>query len=288
MRAHSILLALTSIVLSSNGMARAAEPVLTLRLASGREFTGVIDAESAGETLVLRSSSRGMTIRRPIRWERIAAAAIDGKPATNDELRALAKEASATVSPDTQPRQQPGDRGQRTEDRGQRTVVAPPFVPVTTITFDARIANWDADVETDGLILDLMPIDAEGYLAPVSGVAEIELFAPQRRVFHHAPLSGGDTLERVERWTQVINPADLTTNGFRLKLPFGAVHPDFDTDWVASPYGLVHVRLIAPGHGTFDASQDGLRIRHWAPNRDQLELKRYPRFLPTEAVGRHN
>ena len=269
--------------------------MLTLRLASGREFTGAIDAESDGEKLVLRSSSRGMTIRRPIRWERIVAAAIDGKPATNDELRALAKEAAAAVSPDprlptpaSQLGQRQEDRGQGTGDRGQEVVVPPPFVPVTTITFDARIANWDADVETDGLILDLMPIDAEGYLAPVSGVAEIELFALQRRVFHHAPLSGGDTLERVERWTQVINPADLTASGFRLKLPFGAVHPEFDTDWVASPYGLVHVRLIAPGHGTFDASQDGIRIRHWAPNRDQLELKRYPRFLPTEAVGRHN
>jgi hypothetical protein len=66
------------------------------------------------------------------------------------------------------------------------------------------------------------------------------------------------------------------------------LHPEFDSDWFASPYGLVHVRLVAPGHGTFDASQDGLRIRPWAPSRDSLELKGYPRFLPTEAVGRHN
>lgn len=293
MRALSILLALTSLAFSRPEMARAAEPALTLRLASGREFSGAIDAESNGETLVLRSTSRGMTVRRPIRWERIAAAALDGKAVTIDELRALAKEAPAEVPSD--PRlptpasllERTEDREQRTEGRGQEAVV-PPFVPVTNIHFDARIANWDADVETDGLILDLMPIDAEGYLAPVSGVAEIELFALQRRAFHHAPLSGGDTLERVERWTAVINPSDLKTNGFRLKLPFGTVHPDFDTDWVASPYGLVHVRLTAPGHGTFDASQDAIRIRHFAPNRDQLELKRFPRFLPTESVGRHN
>lgn len=286
MRALTILLALTWFALFSNEMMWAAEPILTLRLASGREFTGAIDVQSSDQALVLRSANGGMTVRRPIRWERIAVATIDGKAATIGELRALAKE--APVIHCARPGVRTEDRGQRTGGRPQETVVPPPFIPVTSIAFDVRIANWDADVETDGLVLDLMPIDAEGYLAPVSGMAEIELFAPQRRTFDLAPLSGGDTLERVERWTPVINPADFTASGIRLKLPFGAVHPEFDTDWLASHYGLVHVRLTAPGHGTFDASQDGIRIRPWAPNRDQLELKRFPRFLPTESVGRHN
>jgi hypothetical protein len=177
-------------------------------------------------------------------------------------------------------------RGQRTEDGGQETAVA--FYPVTTISFDARIANWDADVETDGLVVDLFPLDGEGYLAPVSGAVEIELFGPQRRVFHHAPLSGGDTLERIERWTRQIDPSQFTANAVRLRLPFGAVHPEIDTDWVAWHYGLVHVRLVAPGHGTFDASRDGIRTRPWTPVRDQLELNTQRRFLPTESVGRRN
>jgi len=167
---------------------------------------------------------------------------------------------------------------------------APPvYLPlVRTITFDVRIVNWDADVETDGLVVDLMPIDGDGFLTPVSGSVEVEFFAPQRRVFQHAPKSGGDTFERVERWTVPIDAADFTVNGVRLRLPFGAIHPEFDSDWFASPYGLVHVRLTSAGHGTFDASRDGVRVRPWAPNRDQLELHNYPRFLPTEAVGRHN
>jgi hypothetical protein len=71
-------------------------------------------------------------------------------------------------------------------------------------------------------------------------------------------------------------------------LPFGAVHPEFDSDWLASPLGLVHVRLVAPGHGTFDSSRDAVRIRPWAPNRDQLELNTNRRFVPTEAVGRRD
>jgi hypothetical protein len=281
------LLALALIPLAA-GPARSQEPSLTLRLVSGREFRGAPDGQSTDEVLVLRTTSGGLTLRRPIRWSAIVSATLNDRAVTTDELRALAKDAPAFVPPDPQPPTPDPQLPQQPVASGQEPVAAAQFFPVTTITFDPRFVNWDSDVETDGLVVDLFPQDGEGYLTPVSGSVEVEFFAPQRRVFHHAPLSGGDTLERVERWTVQINPADFTTNGVRLRLPFGVVHPEFDSDWFASPYGLVHVRLIAPGHGTFDSSQDGLRIRPWAPSRDSLELKNYPRFLPTEAVGRHN
>jgi hypothetical protein len=167
-------------------------------------------------------------------------------------------------------------------------VPAPLPREVVTIVFDAFIANWDADVETDGLVLDVAPLDAEGYIIPADGTLEVELFASQRRAFHHAPLSGGDTLELAERWTRAINPAELRPGGYRFRLPFGAVHPELDPDWLAYHYGLVHVRLAIPGHGVFEDSRDGIRIRPWAPNRDYLEMNTGRRFLPTERLGRHN
>lgn len=261
-----------------------------LRLTSGRQFAGTIDARSNDQELVLCSSSGGFAIRRPIQWERIVSATLGGELITVAELRERARGVEAVV---VEPREWAGERGQKTVDSDQQEQQSPSDVqgvlyPVTTISFDARIANWDADVETDGLVVDLFPLDGEGYLAPVSGAVEIELFGPQRRVFHHAPLSGGDTLERIERWVVQIDPLQFTSGGVRLKLPFGAVHPEIDTDWVAWHYGLVHVRLVAPGHGTFDASRDGIRIRPWAPVRDQLELNTNRRFFPTEALGRRN
>jgi hypothetical protein len=293
MRALPILTLL--LILGLGWSAEGAEPELTLKLASGREFRGAIDGGSTDEVLVLRSSRGGMTIRRPIRWEKIVAAMIDGTATTVDELRAMAEEAREEVG---SRRSEVENRGQETGDRGQGPegsqaasiafVETLPLVPVTTIGFDARLANWDSDVETDGLVVDLFPIDAEAYLAAVDGTVEVELFAPQRRAFHHAPLSGGDTIELVERWTQSVHPPDFTGNGVRMRLPFGVVHPEFDFDWVASSYGLVHVRLVAPGHGVFDASQDGIRIRPFAPNRDRLELQENRRFLPTERVGRRD
>jgi hypothetical protein len=165
---------------------------------------------------------------------------------------------------------------------------APPPAPVTMISFDAFIANWDGDVETDGLVVDLLPLDSQGYVAPAGGTVEVELFAAQRRTLYLAPRSGGDTLELVERWTRAIEPEDIGPSGVRLRLPFGAVHPELDYEWLAYNYGLVHVRFACPGSGVFDDSRDGIRIRPWAPNRDYLEMNTNRRFLPTENLGRRN
>jgi hypothetical protein len=107
-------------------------------------------------------------------------------------------------------------------------------------------------------------------------------------VFDQAPKSGGDTLELVERWTRSIAPADMGPSGYRVRLPFGAIHPELSPDWLAWWYGLVHVRLAVPGDGVFDDSRDGVHIRPGAPNRDQLEMNTGRRFLPTENLGRRN
>src|SRR5439155_2075486 len=84
---------------------------------------------------------------------------------------------------------------------------------VAIIDFDASIANWDADVETDGVLIDVAPLDIHRQIVPVSGTLEVELFAPQRRTLDLAPQSGGDTLEVVERWTRAITPEDFGPSG---------------------------------------------------------------------------
>jgi hypothetical protein len=163
---------------------------------------------------------------------------------------------------------------------------AEPLPRVTMVAIDPYIANWDGDVETDGLVVEIAPRDWYGGLAAASGTVEVELFAAQRRTFHHAPLSGGDTLELVERWTRAVRAEDFGPRGVQLRLPYGAIHPELRPDWMAGWYGLVHVTVTIPGHGVFEDSRDGVRIRPWAPNRDQLELNTGRRFVPTERLGR--
>lgn len=273
--------------------ASAEEATLVVRLTSGRHFTGTLDPASTREELVLRTEASGISMRRPIRWERVVEATLDGEPVEVERLR----ERSGFRVPGSEGAQQRGDEGQGTVvdvapvvEVEELPIVQPEVwvVPrrATAVTFDARVASWGAGVETDGLVLDLAPLDSGGFVAPVSGTLTVELFAPQRRAFHHAPLSGGSTLELVERWHRAVNAEEFGPYGVRVRLPFGAVHPELDPYWTAWHYGLVHVRLAAPGHGTLSHSIDGIRIRPWAPNRDRLQLDTGRRFLPTESLNR--
>src|SRR5436305_14305713 len=57
---------------------RAAEPQLVIETTSGRQFRGTLDSDSSGNDLVLRTEQAGITLRRPIRWQRIVGANVDG------------------------------------------------------------------------------------------------------------------------------------------------------------------------------------------------------------------
>jgi hypothetical protein len=281
--------------------AKGQEPQVVLRVTSGREFQGTIDRSSTPQQLVLRTARDGVTIRRPIAWQRIERAMIDGAAIDAARLREMAVNAGRGQETRDQQGDETGNRGQGTGRISIRSLAAPSVEPVeplaaevpppqvAMIAFDAYVANWDADVETDGLVVELMPLDSERFLLPVDGTVEIEFFAPQRRIqLDLAPLSGGDTVELVGRWTVTVSPADFARGAARLRLPFAAIHPELNPNWTAWWYGIVHVRLAAPGHGVFDASRDSVRVRPFAPTRDQLEMNTGQRFLPTENLGRRD
>jgi hypothetical protein len=265
---------------------------LSVELASGRKFTGLVDGPTSDKSLALRFVRDGAVLRRTIEWESIAAASIDGEPLDAATLKETAMRLRSDL-PGRSGRAQPGPSAVESAPHASRAAGSTshsatsdlPVSRVTAVSFDARVGNWDSDVETDGLVIDVFPLGESGEVVPAGGIVEVELFAPQKRVFDQAPLSSGDTLERVERWTRAIRPSDVE-RGARFKLAFGAVHPEFDLDWIG--VGLVHVRLVVPGDGVFEDSSDGLRIRPYAPLRDRLEMSTGRRFLPTERLGRGN
>jgi hypothetical protein len=262
----------------------AAGEEVQVRAGNGRMFRGEVDPLTSRDSLVLRSGASGVVIRRAISWEQIEQVMSGGMTLSIEGLRGSARQAPvarrATVID--------------FKTLGGTLVAAEPSpaprlaVRAVSMGIDAAVANWDGDVEMDGLLVELVPLDEQGMAVGVDGTVEVELFAPQRRDFDLAPLSGGDTLELVERWTRAISAADFGSSGVRLRLPFGAIHPELRPEWVASHYGLVHVRLAAPGNGVFEASRDGVRIQPWAPNRDRLEMQTGERFLWTERLGRRD
>jgi hypothetical protein len=169
-------------------------------------------------------------------------------------------------------------------------VAAKPIPPapapiVTSIRIDAWLANWDGDVETDGICVMVQPLDENGQLVPVSGTAVVELFAAQRRKFNEAPQSGGWMTELMQRWSETFQSEQIGANGVLLRLPFSALHPEFDSG--VDNFGLVHVRLAVPGSGVFEQSVDGVRLRNWSPVRSGLFLQNGQRFFSTERTSRN-
>src|SRR5262245_31705717 len=82
-------------------VAKAADPELVVDVASGRQFRGMLDGASSNEYLVLRTEQAGITLRRPIRWERVIAATSDGAPIEVAALRkmAVARQSSSPIKP---------------------------------------------------------------------------------------------------------------------------------------------------------------------------------------------
>ncbi|MDX1945987.1 MAG: hypothetical protein SFU86_11370 [Pirellulaceae bacterium] len=249
---------------------------LTVRLASGREFTAAVDSRTSDQHLVLRFARGRATVRRPIEWNRVVAATYQGGTVDLADLRTLAERIKTEAAPVP------------AAIAGPELPVSPPKAAtpprVTTVTFDAHLANWDGDVETDGLVVDVAPLSADGQLVVATGTVEIELHALPTRQPHDTPHAGESAVVLVERWTRSLRPADFAAGGARLKLPFGQIHPEFDTSLLA--HGLVHLRLTVAGDGVFDSTQDAVRLRPWSPTRDQLQQQSHPRFLPNERLGR--
>jgi hypothetical protein len=242
---------------------RAAESadLLTVRLASGRTFAGQVEAGTSRDELRLQFDQGSVSLVRAIDWQRIAAAEHRGVAVPLDELQALAETiklpprvrqplaVSAAETPPAEPATQP---------------------QVRAIAFDAVIANWDADVETDGIALRLLPLDGDNRLTPASGTLEVELYAPQRRRYQDAPQSDGYTIGVIGRWSVRVERAAFDDDGLVVRLPFQALHPQFRSDlyW----YGLVHAKFSVPGRGVFEQSQDGLKLRPFTPLRDALDV----------------
>ncbi|MGI8978236.1 MAG: hypothetical protein ACR2FY_03320 [Pirellulaceae bacterium] len=255
----------------------AEDQLLTVRLASGRDFTAHVDARTE-ETLWLRFSSGGGNILRPIAWDRILAAQLDGQDVDLPELRGICARVKS------------GAPAKEILPPAVAVAVAkaplPPSSPaVASIRIDAWLANWDGDVETDGICVQLQPLDENGQFIAVAGTGEIELFAARQRKYHEAPQSGGWMTELVERWTQSVDATHIGPSGILWRLPFNAVHPEFSSgvdDW-----GLVHVRLVVPGGGVFEQSLDGVRLRNWSPVRSGTFRPDGRRFFSTERTGRN-
>lgn len=262
--------------------------VVSVELQNGRRYEGVIDAQSTPQQLVLRIERGAAFLCRPIPWKEIHSAQLGKQPIEVAELlktypaRATAAKPWAERSKANPEPNSPSDR----PATKRPAEVKPPMPPtkVISIACDALLANWDADVETDGLVIHLQPMDAWQQLIAATGTLEVEMYTLQARTFQHASQSRGRSVEPFLRWTQAVNLNAYSARGAYVQLPFQAAHPEFDDSLGA--YGLVHIKFSVPGSGVFEQTIDGVRIRPWSPIRDYLQMDTGYRFLPHEGTGR--
>ena len=157
---------------------------------------------------------------------------------------------------------------------------------IKSLHVEARLAQWDDDVQSDGLQIHVFPLDARGALAAVNGEIEFRLLGEIE------PHSGGNhdrltpKFRELERSTSLVRLADFANGAAVYNLPFSQLHPDFNLDVASS--AIVHARLGVPGQGAFESFDAQVELRDFSRIGDQLQLHSPQRFFPIESGARPN
>jgi len=282
---------------SQAGQASTAEQPVVVHLASGRSLLATVAPQTDGARLWLRWRHGTISVLRPIAWERVVQAEYEGQGLSADQLRRaivqpepLLSTREAPLAPHAgtfhlrslrRPTPPVAQSTRSTSSRPAITTIEPGRgkTPPKSLAIDAWVANWDSDVEVDGVVVEVRPLDARGAIAPVHGTLEVDLIGWRtgRTRPDRAPI-------RLGRWTRSVRPDDFASPGTAYRFAFRSVHPEFNLRW--APYATVHARLSVPGRGVFDATSSDVRIRPYSALRDHLQQTTGQRFYDVERTGR--
>jgi hypothetical protein len=272
---------------------------ISVELSSGRTFTGLVDPATDASKLVMRFEGLQTKLWRPIAWTQIVSAEVDGRNVTSDQLKTMAPELTGDASDEDAEPDDPSPSSNLVD--GDEPAVPPvaqipntisnaakPHEPenrrVHSLQIDASLGHWASGVESDGLLVRAVALDAWGHAVPIRGTLEVRLIGGRpsayRSKYTHLR---GDPFPQLGRWVRTLS-AENGPGRYFFELPFQAKHPDFDT-WLAS-YALVHARLVVPGAGVFEDTEPLVRIREYSPLRDYRQQLTGQRFFPQERVER--
>lgn len=265
----------------------AAAERMTVVFKTGRSVKVQLDPRTDEAKLWLEFGSGRTHVTRSVGWDEVASIYSGDQTLSPEAVRQMAQ--TQIVHPEKGARSpMPLSENPRPDTNDSRNDPLPTWNVMTrprlqAVRFDAVLANWDADVEMDGLLVQVQPLSWIGQPMNVCGILNVELWSMKRIQQDSAPHSRGRSLEVVGRWSTSIRTSSDDTDPW-IQLPFQARHPEFDFNW--SSMGLVHLELVVPGQGVFHHTEDGIRIRPFAPLRDALQRQTGERFLPTELTGR--
>jgi hypothetical protein len=271
--------------------APASGDLIAVSLVGGRTYTAALDARTDSVQLWLRFETDGAEILRPIRWDRVAWAEVAGQKIPGEELHGLVEQirqeipalpvAPAVTSnivligaPDVD--RAPESRAARPSNQAADTR------RVVSLAIDAGAARWDENVDTDGLLVHVYPLDANGAIVPVRGTLNVDLTVERLDQYRLTqPFADGG------HWEEAVHTADFGPTGAVYRLRFQSLNPEFN-HWVGAT-AAVHATLAIPGQGTFEATADMACIRPFSTVRNHLEQMTNHRYFPNERTddGRH-
>lgn len=254
--------------------------------ADGVAHRGTPSPTSDGQALRLSQSRPGITITRAVAWDRIARVEIAGQVLSADEARSIILRAVSELPPQrrrpsrvTAADDSSSDFASRRPSRvGEASRDELREQPIAWIAVEAVAAQWDSDVEFDGIRLSITAYDRAGRARPVDGTLQAELWGEDVGTPHRAERIG-----RIGTWQQRIRANDFRPDAAVVRLPFQAVHPEFERS--LRPYGTLHVRLSVPGQGTFESTVEMIRLRPYSAARDRLQMATGRRFFEGETTS---
>jgi hypothetical protein len=258
---------------------------IVVHLISGRTMTAKIDCRTDAGQLWLRWESPGAEVLRPIEWECVTAAEINGTNISGKEFFELVDQIRRDVP--AQPVSAP--KPQSIVMLGSPAGEAPKSIaasnnmqesklpPVEWLDIEAQPARWDNYVDIDGMSICIAPKDAYGRVVAVRGTLDVDLIAEHAGVVRLL-----DPFSRIAHWSQAVRVEDFGPLGAVYKLPFQDVNPEFSNH--LGPHGAIHATLSVPGQDTFEATADA-RIRPYSLIRDRLLQTTGRRFFPEETIG---
>jgi hypothetical protein len=241
----------------------AADPV-TIELKDGRVLTGEVDARTDNVALWLRFASPSIVLCHSVAWDQIVGVRAGEQQPSPAEFRHLARRQATDLPQDFFPRRPalpPPPTEEPVAPVNGRLYLLPQVAReprVTTLHIEAAAANWDADAETDGIELRLLPLSAKGEVIPVDGHLSVAVKAR----LHRTRRNNESPIQRLESWSQRVKSSDFDTWGAVYRLPAPALDdkqaPTFYT------FGLAEAQLYAFPHGQFRADAP-VRLRPFNP-----------------------
>ncbi len=264
---------------------------ITFHLASGRTFAAALDARTDATQLWLRFERPGAEILRPIGWDCVASAELAGQQISGQQFRRaverLRQEIPAQAvepiagtdfvlvgSPQVEP--SPGSHAAAGVSRSDE------LPRVTSLVVDAAAGRWDENCDTDGIVVHVYPLAADGTVVPVRGTLNVDLTVQRNDRYRLC-----EPFVNAGHWAEPVQPADFGPMGAVYRLRFLSVDPEFN-HWVAE-LGAVHATLAIPGQGTFEGTADMTYVRPYSAVRNRLEQSTGHRYFPNERTddGRH-